>query len=287
MFHRIQQRLSALHQSAGVRLIFLALTAPLWVVGCQEGAMTLAGMFAQPEQEPPRIQSIQYQYALESAGAQPNPAGGWRVTLPSGQKLHVCRGWATLYTAQLVPCQQNGKTTTPASLGFLRLLAPPQAFAGHSKQLDPSGLNPPMVLPLDKPGLFPLALKTFPAQTYCQAHFLMARATQEAVGLPADVDMVRTSLHLEGTLESASGASLKTLTIHTPVAHGKLVDLPQEVLTRAAQHGGKLEITLHQSLGTLFDQVQLEQLPEPRLARAVLQNLIDHTALEVKEAIHE
>jgi hypothetical protein len=287
MVHRLLAYGQRLQRSTFVRLSLLALSAPLWVMGCQEGAGSLMGLLSSGVEAPPLVKSVQYSYALDAAGAQPDPAGGWRVKLPSGQQILVRRGWATLYTAQLVPCPREGKAVAPAALGLLKLLAPAQAYAGHSKQLDPSGLNPPVVLSLKKPGLTPLALKTFPAQHYCQTHFLMARATQEAVGLPADVDMVRTSLHLEGVLEQADGKPLKPFTIHTPVAHGKLIDLPKDVISRAAQQDGKLEITLHQSLGTLFQNVDLENLPEQRLARAVLQNLIDQSTLDVREVSHE
>src|SRR5439155_1561084 len=57
-------------------------------------------------------------------------------------------------------------------------------------------------------------------QTYCQLHYLIARAGHDSPGLPSDLDMVDASLHIDGTYRAPGSASPTPFTVHTAVANG-------------------------------------------------------------------
>ncbi|MHA7634515.1 hypothetical protein [Corallococcus sp. M7] len=127
-------------------------------------------------------------------------AGGERsFTRADGQVLTLTRGYVTLGSVELKPCEE--------ALGWrlLKALSPIGTAHAHSVG-SPLRLGTPHVSGLERPDGNVLTLGTVrpPPGRYCRARLTFEPADADAEGLPG-VDMVGHTLWLEGTRMTAGG----------------------------------------------------------------------------------
>ena len=123
---------------------------------------------------------------------------------------------------------------------------------------------------------------TLAPQAYCQLHYLIARAGRGSPGLPDDLDMVDTSLHVDGTYRAPGSVTATPFTVHTPIANGALFErtaasTPIRVDTGAA--GARVTVRRH--LGSMFDAVDFAKMPDSVRAERVLASVVRHAVVEI------
>ena len=194
--------------------------------------------------------------------------GTWTATTDLGYRVHVRRGWVTSYSTELVEC--------PKETAAWSLFADP-AFAGHlSGTPNPAAVKPMRVESLTAPAASEAGIVTLSPQPYCQLHYLVARAGHDSPGLPADLDMVDTTLHVEGAYRAADAAGDTAFTIHSSSAYGQLFALQLDT----GRDGG--DVVLQRRLASMFDGVDFARMPEKTAALQILRALVDHVAVEVR-----
>lgn len=202
---------------------------------------------------------------------------GWEVTNDLGFAIRVTRGYLVTRGIELVPCDPRSPAASLRD-GLNILFAPRPAFAGHTAVADPSALPVAQVESLLDVSTTQPATRYPGAQAYCQAHYLIARADPQATGLPADVDMVDQTLRIEGTFQRPGDTTVEPFSIVTSVANGKLFDLAQRLDTGRES----AVVVVRRDLDPIFDRVDFVAMPAKRIARELLQNLIEHTEIEVR-----
>ncbi|MBI3782065.1 MAG: hypothetical protein HY270_01550 [Deltaproteobacteria bacterium] len=214
----------------------------------------------------------------EAAGA------GWEVTNDLGYRVHVSHGYLVTRSLELIPCNP---VPPPVSLldRLDDVIGPRRAYAGHSAIADPSATKNAEVESLLSPQSHYAATLYPGAQTYCQAHYLIARADRQATGLPTEVDLVDQSLRIEGWFRQPGQAQEQSFTVVTAVANGRLFDLPRAAsheafaLDTASESG---VVVVRRDLDTIFDHVDFSVMNDKRIGREVLQNLINATEIELR-----
>jgi len=240
---------------------------------------------ARKEADTPPPHSVSYVLEWKRSKMEQAPDGaGWEVTNDLGYRVQVTRGYLVTRSLELIPCNP-----VPPAVSLLErigdLLGPRPAYAGHSAIADPSATKTATVESLLNPRSHAVATLYPGAQKYCQAHYLIARADPAATGLPSEVDMVDQSLRLEGRFQRPGESQETPFTVVTAVANGKLFDLPRN----QGQEGGALNtggesatVVVRRDLDTIFDHVDFANMPDKRIGREVLQNLINSAEIEVR-----
>jgi hypothetical protein len=161
------------------------------------------------------------------------------------------------------------------------------AYAGHSVGTpNPAAIRAMQVESLLAPAPRAAGAVTLLPQAYCQLHYLVARADRDAHGLPIDLDMVDTSLHIEGTYRAPGGSTDVPFVVHTAAAYGTLLDRavgasePMHVDTGVSA----VDVTVRRHLGKIFDGVDFVLMRPPVIAGQVLRSLIDHVEVAIRPA---
>jgi hypothetical protein len=209
------------------------------------------------------------------------PQEGWEVVNDLGFTVRVTRAYLVSRSIELVPCTPQAPKLSLRD-AWDELIGPRPAFAGHSTVADPSASTSAQVESLQRadtsrlPALYP------GAQRYCHAHYLIARADTQATGLPADVDMVDQTLRFDGEFQRPGATTFEPFTVRTAVANGKLVVFGN--LTDGALDTGRnaAVVIIRRNLDTVFDRVDFSTMNEKRIAREILQNLIDGVEIDVR-----
>jgi hypothetical protein len=219
--------------------------------------------------------AIRYRLAWTWGRAQRVP-DGWTVRTDRGVDVRVTRGWVVPFSLELVECPPTGSTTT-----LLSLLAPRSAWAFHSANaVNPSTLRSAPVESLGDPVDRDVGDITLPPQAYCAIHYLVARATRDSAGLPADVDMVDRSLWIDGTWRRSADDVDHPITLRATVPNARLQPLPSPVDTGT----GDVVVVVTRDLGTLFDGIDFDGMPTPVVENRVLANLVQHARLTATPA---
>lgn len=215
--------------------------------------------------------AITYRLAWDLSGVTVSDAG-WTVTTDLGTAVSVTRGYLTTYSMELVEC--------PAEIAEWGL-GEGTAHAGHDAVQNPIALPAPVVEALTAPVERDAAVVDATGLTYCQAHWLVARTPAGTHGLPEDVDMTRTSLHIEGTWQRPGDAEPTAFLVHTTLANGTLADLagPDGAALRLDTTQAGATVTATRALGPLFDGIDFAAMSASDVERQLLTNLIAHTAL--------
>jgi hypothetical protein len=241
----------------------------------------------EPQAAPPKAtpHAVYYQLDWVWDRVERAPDGSWwEVMNDLGYRVRVTRGYLTSYSMELVECTNAPAAPLAAAGRFLGQLAEGVAYAGHSGGTpNPAALRAMQVESLLAPALREAGAVTLAPQAYCQLHYLVARAGRDAHGLPAALDMVDASLHIDGTYRPPGGAADVPFVVHTGAAHGALFDrtircaAPLRVDTGSAA----TRITVRRHLGAVFDGVEFARMRPPVVANRVLQSLIDHADVEI------
>jgi hypothetical protein len=253
---------------------------------CLLHSLLVAG--CEPASTPQIRTAHQVRYHLDWAWDDANRTAdgtAWEVGNDLGYRVRVTRGYVTSYSMELVECPKDAATPV-ASLGTLLWSAVGStAYAGHATGTpNPAAIRPMQVESLTAPTARQVAVVLLSPQTYCQLHYLVARAGREAPGLPADVDMVDASLHIDGTYQAPETTTDTPFTLHTAVAYGALFD--HTVNPAAPLHvdtgSSATATTVRRHLGRIFDGVDFVTMTDRVIAGQVLKSLLDHVEVEIK-----
>ena len=96
--------------------------------------------------------------------------------------------------------------------------------------------------------------------------------------------MVDQTLRFEGTFQRPGGTSFEPFAVVTAVANGKLFELTAAKDGRLDTGETSVGVVVRRTLDTLFDHVDFAAMNEKRIARELLQNLIDNAEIEVQVA---
>jgi hypothetical protein len=256
----------------------VCLVQSLLVGGCQQAA---------PRPRSRTAHQVRYQLDWVWDGVTKTSDGtAWEVTNDLGYRVRVTRGYVTTYSMELVECPKGTAATPVASLGtLLWSIVEATAYAGHATGTpNPAAIRPMQVESLTAPTARQVGAVLLAPQTYCQLHYLVARAGREAPGLPADLDMVDTSLHIDGTYRAPGTTADTAFTLHTAVAYGALFD--HTASSPAALHvdtgTSATQVTVRRHLGRIFDSVDFVNMTDRMVAGQVLKSLIDHVQVEIE-----
>jgi len=132
-------------------------------------------------------------------------------------------------------------------------------------------------------GFIVCGVVTLAPQPYCKLHYLVARAGHDSPGLPSELDIVDTTLHLEGTVRAPGASTDAPLTIHTAAAYGQLFERAGNpaVELHADPGDGALRVEVRRHLARMFDGVDFGRMPERAIALQILKALVDHTDVAI------
>jgi len=255
-----------------VRRTLLALTA-----------LALVAFFSRARSAPPAApHEIRYRLAWDAADEQAVEGSSFVTTNDRGYRIRIARGYLTSYSMELVECPQ-GEALSAAS-EFLWSAVEGTAYAGHGAGTpNPAAVRPMQIESLTAPGLHEAGKALPPPQSYCQVHYLIARAAAEARDLPGDLDMVDASLHIEGSYTTPGSSTEVPFTLHTAIANGALLDhATGQAPIRVDTGRAVTTVTVRRHLARAFDGIDFATVPPKTLANLVLQSLVDHVEVEVE-----
>ena len=208
-----------------------------------------------------------------------------------GYTVRLTRGYVVTRSMELVECPKTAfddPLTLPSDL--VPWLAPRAAYAGHTMGTpNPAAISVPRVESLTDAATVTAGTVSLAPQRYCQVHYLVARADQNTVNLPHDLDMVDSSLHAEGTYRARGAEQDTPFRLHTTVANGRLVDLfppgrfgdaPAQFILDTGSDGA--DVVIRRDVDRLFNGMDFATMPEKTMVRQLLQNLIDTLQVEVR-----
>lgn len=213
---------------------------------------------------------IHYQATWAWGRAVDTPGPGWQVTNDLGYLVTVEEGYLASYSTELVECARQD---TPSLLEqILGAINPGVALAGHSQGPNPAAVAVSRVESLAEPASVDLGRVSVSYATYCQGHYLLARATPDAVNLPAS-DAIGTTLYLQGTYQLGDDEAVPFV-IETNLAWGGMSDLyladaPDQPIYAAISRDA-LQVTIERDLGTLFDGVDFATTDAEARAKTIL-----------------
>ncbi len=250
------------------------------------GAGSDAGADAAPDTgadagDAPPPGTFEYRLAWDLAGVAPHAAGGWTATNDLGHVVHVERGWISSHAARLVLCEPAVET------GLLRLLGVGTAWAGHSEDVpEPSATPVGRVedVATPAPAVLGVVRVTDLHGPYCHVHYVVARALEDAVGLPSDERMVDVSVHLEGTV-TRPGEAPVPFAVRTSYATGAS-DALRDGDTRLTVDPERetAVVTITRAPARFFDGVDLAADTERERVEGVLYAIAQATTFSVASA---
>lgn len=268
-------RVAKLMAIAGIALLTIAI-APLIITELSRSQSSVTAS------------TLTYQLEWDWGQATPDEAGGWTVVNDLGYTIHLETGYLVSYSAQLIECEHEH---TASRLDTL--IAPfviKSAAAGHGGDTDPSEIDGGLVESLSKPHNQTWGnLQISQTITYCQAHYLIARAGTVAQPIPTEVDMLGASLWLQGTYQAPDSPHMIPFVIKTSLANGTIAEFAtSEALTTAGIHphvvtdGASYTIHIRRSLDTLFDGVDFATMSEAQIGKSLVWSLVAHTQITMQ-----
>lgn len=235
----------------------------------------------------PPSRNITYRLDWEWGRAKPHDhSPGWTTINDLGYQVSVKRGYLVTGQVQLIPCQ-DGDHQHPLSR-LINPLRPQPASAGHGGERNETKSTRPYVESLLQPVQADLETISVSGTEYCQAHYLVAYAVEAAKNLPLEMDMIGTSLFLEGEYHLRDAKSARSFTLKTNLAWGALTDLnyarqesPLVTNGSVVAGDGPVIVTFHRNLGALFDGVDFDHMSETDRVKTVLRSLTKHLEVSI------
>ena len=259
-------------------------------------------------------QNLAYQLDWQWGQARPQAnRQSWSVTNNLGYHVTVNRGYLTTHNLELIACDPT-TAALPSHLvssvldlwlhpfQLLAALLPKQqifsalkaqpAFAGHGNvTYNPSRITMPYVESLAQPIAAQLETHSVPKASYCQVHYLIARAAGAVQNQPEDRRMDGLSLWVEGEYVAPDAITAKPFIIKSSLAWGTITTAIASEETsnpapRIALSSGQpiARVTLHRNLGSMFDGVDFETMSESEQAKTILRSLARSVEMRVADA---
>ena len=209
--------------------------------------------------------NISYILAWDVGDAERTPAG-WQFSTDLGYRVALEEGYVTSYAVQALECEH-----AHGFAAWLRSLVS-VAFAGHPAEKNPAQLSKPTVENLLSLDRLKLGTVTVNEPSYCQVHYVAAKAPPGLEQTPDEV--AGSSLYLQGTYQR--DAEVEPFVIRSDLVWGKVHPLQNADYDEVrALIGETLEVVLERKLDTLFDGVNFETDSEETVAKTVLRTLND------------
>jgi hypothetical protein len=217
---------------------------------------------------------VRYHLAWAWGDAEPTE-DGWTVVNDRGYEVRVTDGYLVTYSVQLAPCTEGDLDT-----GLGRLFGIGRAHAGHGGEEDPSAWITGLAEPLASPEVRSLEPVIVDSGTYCRVHYLVARAETGTLDLPEEMDLMGTSLYIEGTVASA-GDEPEPFTIWSTLPTGQLMTWSDPVTPIDLDADG-LDVTITRDLGHLFDGVEFATMSAESVEKTILLGLAERVSVRVE-----
>ena len=236
--------------------------------------------------------TLSYRLEWEWGAAVPAENGqGWQVVNDLGYRVQVEQAYLVSYSVQLVECE-HGHGETAFLDRVIDWLAPQTVSAGHGGDGDdPSLIHNGFVESFAMPENMDFGAVTISQKiTYCQGHYLIARADSQIEHQPQDVDMFGTSLYIAGSYQAESASIATPFRIQTSLANGVLdnLDVPYiENTDMTPVHlvtGNQNAVVLiRRQLDSLFNGVDFASVSSDKIGKAVLWSLVADTDITITE----
>lgn len=197
---------------------------------------------------------------------------GWSITNDLGYHIQVEQGYIVSNQTRLIACEH-----THGLIEWLQhRFGMPKAQAGHGADIDEAAIFDASVESLT--ALTPLIFGrvTVSEPSYCQAHYLAARALRDTRNLPTETDLFNVTLLIRGTYDDAEQEAVP-FSISTNLNYGQIVPLQlvdTEQLLHAEVGAQPIEVEIVRSVRQLFDGVDFITMNEAQQGKAVLWNLL-------------
>lgn len=229
----------------------------------------LLGCTTEEPSTEPMISSATYALRWDATDMTQVPEG-WVVPSLDGE-VRISRGYLVTHSVSLAPCTP----IVPTASVWPSLFS--TAWAGHGEEADASTM-PGRVEDVVAMGDVDVGPVSFPALQYCRVHVLMARADDSVAEMPADVEMERISLHLDGHWRT-DGGDWVPFEIHTSVNWGVLHQL-DEVGDGALGEDVVVEVVRHP--GRWFADLAVGELDVDALQLAVVERTLSTADVVVR-----
>lgn len=207
-------------------------------------------------------------------------ADGWTVLTDRGYQVVVTEGFLMTDSVQLVVCSD---TDLGSVASLLRFVGAVRAWAGHGRQQDPSAWRVGYAESLSRPSRVALGGVKVGSGVYCRAHFLVAGAETDTVGLPAAPDLVGTSVYVVGEATGADGEALP-FTIWSTLPVGSLVGWSDPVAPIDTA-SGDVRVTIIRDLGHLFDGIDFATMGPESIEKSLLLGLANRVRVSVESGL--
>ena len=256
-----------------------------WLAACEESS-------GQAPAEVPQAAPVgELSYRLDWSWGQAEPSSdgvGWEVVTDLGYKVVVEEGFLVTYSMEVVECDP----VIPEGFGawLWKQVGPGVAWAGHSGLAEnPAAIRVSRVESLTSPKALVLGPLELAPQRYCNIHYLVARADEDTLELPTEVDLDRVSVYIRGSWQAPDSAAAVPFQFETALAAGVLFDLFPLGAFDTERSGVEFDTSLQgaqvvitRDLGRFFDGLDFVETEGAALERALLRTFMQNTRIEVE-----
>ena len=220
---------------------------------------------------------IRYTLAWDTEGITITP-NNWEVVNDLGYRVQVEQGYLVSNQTRLIACEH-----THGLIEWLQhRLGMPKAQAGHGADVDEAAIFDASVESLTAFTAISFGSVTVHEPSYCQAHYLAARALRDTRNLPTDTDLFNITLWVSGTYSDAERTNVP-FSISTNLNYGQIIPLQTPSLQSIhAEVGAQpVEVEIVRSVRHLFDGVDFVSMDEAQQGKAILWNMLKNLRAQV------
>ena len=197
-----------------------------------------------------------------------------------GIQFWVEQAYFNSVRVELLPCEQE------TAVSPLYLL-PQQTHAGHGDtNINPSRVAEPTIESILNPQSNPFGQTIIEADAYCEAHYLIAAATNSSQNLPATINMNGSTIYISGSYQTAAmETAVSSFTINSNLAWGVILPLQDGTGNRINTESlSSLQISIERQLAPLFDGLDPSKNSEQEMGMSLLRNIANNTNIHIAES---
>ena len=247
--------------------------------GCQGGT-------SEPVDAPSLTAQVTYHYDWDRRDVTFIDGARWQVINNQGYMIQIEQGHVVNFETALVPCPVAEKTSWGLSTHrwahLIDLVSVTPAHAGHGDIADQSALTAGFVEFIGGPSIAKTIDRLMPA-TYCDVHYLIARADPMTLRDDAMPDMTNRSLFIEGQYKAPGEQDWTAFVVDSSIAYGILrshAQAPPTTETIALGESKRLNVNVRRPMKSMFQDVNFDGMNSSSIARLILRNLLEGTQLE-------
>ena len=212
---------------------------------------------------------------------------GWSTVNDLGFEFEIRQAFATTYSMELVPCDSEARPD--AGLGdlverVLEWIGPSKAFAGHGgAPFNPTRLGQSLVESVHNVVPFVSAPIAVEGATYCQFHYLVARAHGGTQQLPGTLDYVGHSAIFEGRWRQSEGP-WQDFQWKSQLPWGEILALESVAGADKQPVGAPTEVLVIRPLAGLMRGLDPVEMRAEVLGNQVVKNMVEGTRIEIRTA---